>query len=148
MYCITVATSERETLVNITPDVRRLIREKPWRSGAAVLFCPHTTCGLTINEGADPDVVRDMLRFFSEAVPQRNNWRHAEGNSDAHIKSSLLGSSLLLLIEDGDLCLGIWQSIYLYESDGPRTRNLWLQWLPAEAERSPNHTSPHTPDKP
>ena len=147
MYRMTIVTSERETLVDITQDVRRLVRENSWRSGAAVLFCPHSTCGLTINEGADPDVVRDMLRFLSEAVPRRNNWRHAEGNSDAHIKSSLLGSSLMVLIEGGSLCLGTWQSIYLYEGDGPRTRNLWIQWLPAEVKPSPDHTSTRTSDK-
>ncbi len=130
MHTLTFATEAREQFVDITEHVRHFVRATGWRTGVVVLFCPHTTCGLTINEGADPDVTRDMLRFFSEAVPADNAWRHAEGNSAAHIKSSLLGASLFLPVESGEVRLGTWQSLYLYEGDGPRTRSLWVQWLP------------------
>ena len=108
-----------------------MIREKGWRHGVAALFCPHTTCGLTINEGADPDVRRDMTAFFSRLIPYRGEWRHGEGNSDAHIKASLMGPSLFVIVEDGEPRLGTWQSVYLYEGDGPRSRSIWVQWLPA-----------------
>ena len=123
-------------MVDITADLRTLVRRKAadghWRSGALALFCPHTTCGLTVNEGADPDVRRDMLTFFNQLAPEDADYRHAEGNSDAHIKATLHGPSLLLLVEEGELRLGTWQSVYLCEGDGPRRRTLWLQWLRAE----------------
>ncbi len=124
-----ISTRSREEMVDITERVRAVVREKGWKDGAVALFCPHTTCGLTINEGADPDVRRDMTAFFGKLIPCRGDWRHAEGNSDAHIKASIMGPSLLVLIEHGELCLGTWQSIYLYEGDGPRNRSVWLQWL-------------------
>lgn len=117
-------------MLDITDRVRAVVREKGWRRGVVALFCPHTTCGLTINEGADPDVRRDMTAFFGRLVPFGDGWRHAEGNSDAHIKASLMGPSLFVIVEDGALRLGTWQSLYLYEGDGPRTRSVWLQWLP------------------
>ena len=136
MKSITVMTECREELIDITDRIRAHIRTclPEDASGALALYCPHTTCGLTINEGADPDVARDMTAFFSRLVPHTGNYRHREGNSDAHIKACLLGSSLLVLVDNGRLLLGTWQSIYLYEGDGPRTRNLWLQWLPGEAD--------------
>ena len=113
------------------------IRQQGRRNGALLLFSPHTTCGLTINEGADPDVRRDMVRFFSAMVPQDADFDHAEGNSDAHIKTTLHGPSLMLIVEDGQLQLGRWQSIYLCEGDGPRQRTLWAQWLPGEDSTRP-----------
>lgn len=128
-----VATRNREEMVDITEYIRAVIREKGWKNGAVALFCPHTTCGLTINEGADPDVRRDMTAFWGKLIPYRSGWRHAEGNSDAHIKASIMGASLLVPIEQGELCLGTWQSLYLYEGDGPRKRYVWLQWLAGEA---------------
>lgn len=93
------------------------------------MFCAHTTCGLTINEGADPDVKLDLVRFFREIAPREHAWRHQEGNTDAHIRSSLLGVSIVIPLNDSELALGRWQSVYLYEGDGPRKRTLWLQWL-------------------
>ena len=129
MQQITLATPCRETLVDITGQVRDLVRSQGWQDGVLVLFCPHTTCGLTINEGADPDVARDMVAFLHRLVPKNANFAHAEGNADAHIKASLFGSSLHLLLEKGVLCLGTWQAVYLYEGDGPRTRTLWASWL-------------------
>lgn len=92
MEICTVATRSREEMVDITGHVCAVIREKGWRRGVAALFCPHTTCGLTINEGADPDVRRDMTAFFSRTIPHGGGWRHGEGNSDAHIKASLMGA--------------------------------------------------------
>ena len=91
MEICTVVTRDREEMVDITERLCAVIREKGWRHGVAALFCPHTTCGLTINEGADPDVRRDMTAFFSRIIPYRGEWRHGEGNSDAHIKASLMG---------------------------------------------------------
>lgn len=135
MLYLSVATGKRCEMRDITQDLRALVRrnavEQGWQEGALALFCPHTTCGLTINEGADPDVAHDMLDFFSKLVPESGAYRHAEGNSDAHIKASLFGASLLLLVEDGELRLGTWQAVYLCEGDGPRRRKLWAQWLPA-----------------
>lgn len=98
METCTIATRNREEMLDITDRVRAVVREKGWKRGAVALFCPHTTCGLTINEGADPDVRRDMTAFFSRLVPLRDGWRHAEGNSDAHIKASLMGPSLFVIV--------------------------------------------------
>lgn len=137
MQTLALNTCARCEMRDITPELRafteRMARERGWRRGALALFCPHTTCGLTVNEGADPDVRRDMLAFFSRLAPEHGEYHHAEGNSDAHIKASLHGPSLLLLVEDGQLRLGTWQAVYLCEGDGPRRRSLWLQWLPGEA---------------
>ena len=132
MESCTVTTRRREEMADITERLREAVRRKGWRHGALAVFCPHMTCGLTINEGADPDVRRDMTVFFAELVPFGRAWQHEEGNSDAHVKASLMGPSLLLIVEDGDIRLGTWQSVYLCEGDGPRTRSLWLQWLPGE----------------
>lgn len=131
MYTLSITTTVREQMINVTAEVEDLVRTANLHQGALVLFCPHTTCGLTINEGADPDVVRDMTAFFRRLIPHAGDYRHREGNSDAHIKASVLGCSLMILVDKGALCLGTWQSLYLYEGDGPRTRSVWLQWLPA-----------------
>ena len=102
MEICTLVTRDREEMVDITERLCAVIWEKGWRHGVAALFCPHTTCGLTINEGADPDVRRDMTAFFSRIIPHRGEWRHGEGNSDAHIKASLMGPSLFVIVEDGE----------------------------------------------
>ena len=96
-------------------------------SGTVVIFVPHTTCGLTINESADPDVAVDMKMQFSKMVPKENNFRHYEGNSDSHIKTSMVGSSETIFIEEGLLILGTWQGLFLCEFDGPRTRKVYLK---------------------
>lgn len=129
MMTLTIATSQREALMDITPAVRDMVQQQGWQNGALILFCPHTTCGLTINEGADPDVARDMTAFFRKLVPQSADFHHAEGNSDAHIKASIMGASLHLIVENGKLRLGTWQAVYLFEGDGPRKRSVWGQWL-------------------
>ena len=131
MLNLEVRTTRREEMLDITGAVAELVRRQGWGAGALMLFCTHTTCGLTINEGADPDVRRDLIRFFGEIAPQVHGWSHAEGNTDAHIRASLLGASLLVPLEQGRLCLGRWQSIYLYEGDGPRQRTLLAQMLGA-----------------
>ena len=137
MQILEIRTRARCEMYDITAHLHSRVdeaaRQHGWRRGALALFCPHTTCGLTVNEGADPDVARDMLAHFSRTVPPAGDYHHAEGNSDAHIKATLHGPSLLLLVEEGRLRLGRWQSVYLCEGDGPRRREIWLQWLPGEA---------------
>ena len=132
MQALQLTTTRREEMLDITGAVAELVRRQGWEGGAVHLFCPHTTCGLTINEDADPDVKRDLIRFFNEIAPHSHGWSHAEGNTDAHIRASLLGASLLVPLEGGRLALGRWQSIYLYEGDGPRMRTVLAQLLAAE----------------
>jgi secondary thiamine-phosphate synthase enzyme len=123
-----IRTRERNEFVDITDRVRQALRRAGVRQGVCVVYCPHTTAAVTINENADPDVVHDMLAWLNRTIPQQlPGFRHAEGNSDAHIKSSLVGSSVTLLIEDGDLVLGRWQGVYFCEFDGPRTRSVRVQ---------------------
>ena len=122
-------TPRREALVRITPALTELVTAKGWRDGAMVVFCPHTTAGLTVNEDADPDVAADMVDIMARLVPRDPNYRHAEGNSDAHVKTTLVGPSLTLIVAGGRIQLGTWQGVYLCEWDGPRTRKIWVQWL-------------------
>jgi secondary thiamine-phosphate synthase enzyme len=124
---ISVRTPEREVLVDISERVRTAVNQAhPRFSGVITVFVPHTTAGVTINEGADPSVVRDMVESLRRLVPREAGYRHGEGNSDAHIKASLVGSSVLVPVEQGRLRLGTWQSIYLAEFDGPRDRRVWI----------------------
>ena len=125
---INVKSKQREEMIEITPEVERLLPEKG--EGVCVLFTQHTTCGLTINENADPDVRRDMLLFLKNTIPQfYAGFRHFEHNSDAHIKSSLIGSSVTVPFEDGALLLGRWQGTYLCEFDGARDRKVLLKTI-------------------
>src|SRR6266545_2868136 len=127
-----VQTRARCELMDITPLVRSAVREAGLRDGAVLVYCPHTTAGVTIQENADPDVRRDLLLALENAVPDappRGRWLHAEGNSPAHVKAALLGSSQLVPVADGDLELGTWQGIYLCELDGPRARQVLLRFL-------------------
>jgi secondary thiamine-phosphate synthase enzyme len=124
---INIKTSRREELVDITKEVRALIATSGVVTGVAHLWSMHTTCALTVNEGADPDVRSDMTRFMRDLVPRDAAFEHAEGNSDAHVKTSLFGPGLTLLIENGEPLLGTWQSVYLAEWDGPRTRTVAVQ---------------------
>lgn len=130
MIILEVSSRNREEVIDITARVAEIVNREGYGSGAIHLYCQHTTCGLTINEGADPDVKLDLAKFFQGIAPRDNNWRHIEGNTDAHIRSSLLGVSLLVPLQEGKLCLGHWQSIYLYEGDGPRPRSILIQHLP------------------
>ena len=129
MKKLSIKTSRRIQLIDVTDLVRDLVRENGWDDGAICLFVPHTTAGITINEGADPAVRSDIEETLSQLIPYRGSYRHAEGNSDAHIKTTLTGNSSLVILEDGNLKLGTWQSIFYCEYDGPRTRSLWVQHL-------------------
>lgn len=123
---LTLRTRERSELLPITGLVAELAEQRGWRDGVVTVYVPHTTAGVTINENADPDVARDMVRFVDQMVPSMPFFRHAEGNSDAHIKASLFGSSLQVIIRGGRLWLGTWQGIYFCEFDGPRQRTVRL----------------------
>jgi secondary thiamine-phosphate synthase enzyme len=125
MYVIKVRSREREELVEFTDEVRRKLQESGARDGLCVLYVQHTTAGLTINENADPDVPRDMLLALRKLVPQHGmGFRHGEQNSDAHIKASLFGSSVVVPFQEGKLLLGRWQGIFLCEFDGGRERQV------------------------
>ena len=122
-----VSTPEREVFVDITKRVETAVAQaKPGFTGVISVFVPHTTAGVTINEGADPSVVRDIVESLSRLIPRSSSYHHSEGNSDAHIKASLMGSSVLVPVEQGRLRLGTWQSVYLAEFDGPRNRRVWI----------------------
>jgi len=121
---IRVRTREREELLDITGQVREAVRASGVADGVAHLWVLHTTCALTVNEGADPDVARDMVHALRRLVPREGDYRHGEGNSDSHVKTSLFGPGLTLLVEDGEPLLGIWQRVFLAEWDGPRTREI------------------------
>jgi len=131
MEVLQIQTGAREEMVSISKPLRRLVSEKGWSDGALFLHCPHTTGAMTINEGADPDVMRDIIVNMSKLVPFRGDYHHAEGNSDAHIKSSMFGCDQMVLIENAELQLGTWQKIFFCEFDGPRTRKLWVKFMPS-----------------
>ncbi len=118
-----IVTKKREELVDITSQVQQLISSSSISTGLCVLYCPHTTAALTINEGADPDVAKDIVKGFAKLVPRDWPFAHMEGNSDAHLKASMIGPSLTVLIEGGKLVLGTWQRIFFCEFDGPRSRS-------------------------
>ncbi len=121
----TIQTSRRNEFIDITAQIQDLVGEVS--EGVATVFVPHTTTGITINENADPAVPRDILKKLEELIPQQGNYSHMEGNSDAHIKASLLGSSVRVIIKDGQLLFGTWQAIFFCEFDGPRTRKFYVQ---------------------
>ena len=124
--------NKAQTMVDITNIIEEDIRNSNVRDGIAVVYCPHTTAGITINENADPDVVRDLIYGFEKAYPSNdNNYRHFEGNSHAHLKSSTIGASQTLIIDDGKLILGRWQDIYFCEFDGPRNRTFYVKVIEA-----------------
>lgn len=126
MKTVHISTSKRCEFIDITHTVREYIRESGIENGAVIVFIPHTTAGVTINENADPDVIRDLLFALDRAVPD-TGFTHGEGNSDAHTKALLTGFSLNVIIEKGNLMLGTWQSIYFCEYDGARNRKIYLQ---------------------
>lgn len=122
-----IRTSRQDEMINITELVRQDVQKSGVTDGAVIVFVPHTTAGVTINENADPDVVYDMLSILKKISPESNSYRHAEGNSHAHVKASLMGSSCTVIIENGQLRLGTWQGIYFCEFDGPRSRKLYTK---------------------
>ncbi len=128
----TVPTSSHMHLLDITSEVQTKIEKSGIKEGICSLYNPHTTAGLTINEGADPDVCTDIINGLREMVPMHFPFRHQEGNSPSHIMASLMGSSLTIFIENGRLQLGTWQKIYFCEFDGPRTRKIHWRLLAAD----------------
>lgn len=127
MHTINVKTKSRFDIVDITSDVQKCINEEKIQSGIAVIFVPHTTAAVGINENADPDVVFDIKKAFNKLVPQHDNYEHSEGNSQAHVLSSLVAPSLTVIIENSKIVLGTWQDIYFFEFDGPRSRKVYVQ---------------------
>jgi len=124
-----VRTSAGAEMADITREVQGIVRENGLESGVCHVFLPHTTCGLAINENADPDVKHDIMAKLGESFSPDFPYRHAEGNSPAHIKSVLVGSSLTVFVEEGGLQLGTWQGLYLCEYDGPRLREVWVKLI-------------------
>jgi len=133
MKKFTVRTNARAEMLDITDRIRALLKESRIKSGICQVFVPHTTAAITINENADPDVPRDILMELDKIVPLNNHYRHTEGNSAAHIKASIIGASETVFIEDGDLVLGTWQSVFFCEFDGPRTRQVIVRLIPLES---------------
>lgn len=116
-------------MIDITDDISKILKSKGVRDGICLIYSPHTTAGVTINEGADPSVRKDILNQLNEIIPFNKRYYHSEGNSDAHIKTSLIGVSELVIIEEGRLCLGTWQTIYFCEFDGPRNRKVYVKLI-------------------
>ena len=127
MKTFSITTSERVDLIEITSQVAQEVTKSGVVTGTVTTFVPHTTCGITINESADPDVARDIKMHLTKLVPQDGAFRHYEGNSDSHIKTSMIGSSENIFIENGKLVLGMWQGIFLCDFDGPRTRKVYMK---------------------
>lgn len=124
---INIRTKAPVEMVDITASVRKAVTDENVQSGYCIVFTPHTTAAVTINENADPDVCRDIICALEKAVPQSPHFRHGEGNSPAHVKSSLLGASEIVLIENGRLVLGTWQAVFFCEFDGPRSRRVIIK---------------------
>lgn len=124
---ITVQSKSRTAFIDITPVVQQFVTGKNIKNGVVTVFVPHTTAGITINENADPAVTADMETVLDRMVPWSGGYLHREGNTAAHVKASLTGSSVQVIVQDSKIQLGIWQSIYFCEFDGPRTRNVWLK---------------------
>ncbi len=129
MYEIEIHTHERQGFYDLTSRLQALVRESGVVNGVCFVFCPHTTAGVTLNENWDPDVQHDMGMALDAAVPPRAGFRHGEGNSPAHVKSSLMGAGQFVLVQEGRLRLGRWQGVYLAEFDGPRRRRVWVQLI-------------------
>ena len=124
---LSVKTLKREILLELTGKIRKIVKESNVKEGVCRIFVPHTTAGITINENADPAVMKDIVNFLGKLIPRSSNFSHLEGNSDAHIKSSLTGPSLDILIHENNIVLGTWQGIMFAEYDGPRNRSVYIQ---------------------
>ncbi|MFA6241766.1 MAG: secondary thiamine-phosphate synthase enzyme YjbQ [Candidatus Hydrogenedentales bacterium] len=127
-----IRTTSHCQFVNIDRQVQRAVDEANVKDGVCVVFVPHTTAGITINENADPDVVADMKTILERVVPWEGGYAHAEGNAAAHVKASMMGASQHVIIKGGRIQLGTWQSLYFCEFDGPRSRKVWVQILRSE----------------
>ncbi len=129
MWEINVSSKKRNEMIDITYDVQKLIDAENLTEGHLLIYVPHTTAGITINEGADPSVQRDIIETLKKLVPENAGYMHLEGNSDAHIKASLLGSSVTVIIKNKKLVLGTWQHIFFFEGDGPRNRKVYIDMV-------------------
>ena len=129
MIAVSVKSSDRTEMIDITGNVQREIERAAFEDGLCVVYVPHTTAAVTINEGADPAVKSDILMELDKAIPLQDGYRHMEGNSAAHIKTSLIGPEQLILVEDGKLVLGTWQRLFFCEFDGPRNRKLYIKLI-------------------
>jgi len=123
---VSVRTNSRIGMIDITSKIRNAVEELEIQNGVCTIYCPHTTAAITINENADPDVVSDILMKLNKLVPYQEGYSHMEGNADAHIKSTLVGCSEQVIVENGRLQLGTWQGIFFFEFDGPRNRRVWV----------------------
>ncbi len=129
MIKISIKTNRRTEVIDITKIVQDEIEKLNVRDGIVLIYVPHTTAGISINEGYDPAVGEDILNFLNKNIPKDGNYKHLEGNADAHIKSSLIGSSVMVILEDGKIKIGRWQGILFFEFDGPRTREIWIKLI-------------------
>lgn len=129
MHVLQLKTQRRQELQEITKQIQQAVHALGLREGAALVYVPHTTAGLVVNENADPSVAEDLLAYLERLAPTVGSYRHSEGNSAAHIKSALTGVSLLVPVSTGELVLGTWQGIFFAEFDGPRSRQVWVQVL-------------------
>ncbi|NLO90024.1 MAG: YjbQ family protein [Clostridia bacterium] len=127
MYELEIKTSKKEEFIDITGKVQEVVYKSGIKNGLCGVFVPHTTCALMVNENADPDVARDISYMLKKLVPDHMEYQHREGNSPAHIKSTLVGSSKHFIVSGGSIVLGTWQGIFLVEFDGPRTRRVWVE---------------------
>jgi len=130
MEIIRISSTKREEIIDITGEVRAIVRNSKVRSGIAVIYVPHTTAAVTINENADPSVKRDIINTLYKLIPENDRYAHLEGNADAHIKASVVGSSRIVIIEDGEIQLGTWQGVFFMEFDGPRIREVFVEIIP------------------
>ena len=128
METLEISTDKNKQMVNLDHKIKAILQDQNWQNGVLTVFVPHTTAGVTINENADPDVEKDILSFCQNLVPRNWGFDHAEGNSDAHILSSFFSSSLQVIVENGIMMLGTWQSIFFCEFDGPRKRKILLEF--------------------
>ncbi len=126
-----VPTGSRTELIDITSSIQNKLDSMNMESGLLFIYCPHTTGAVTINEGADPAVRADIINVLNKVIPWHFDYKHLEGNSPAHIKASLIGESVHVIVENRQLCLGTWQRIFFCEFDGPRRRKLWIKALPS-----------------
>ncbi len=129
LLVLTVKTNSRNEMIDITYEVENYLKENNFQNGVLTIFVPHTTAAVTINENADPSVKRDILSYLSKLIPQNAGFTHMEGNSDSHIKSTLVSPSLTVIVENGKIVLGTWQSIFFCEFDGPRARKVYLKFI-------------------
>ncbi len=127
VYTFGVKTGQQTAMIEITSEVKKLVKDSGVKNGICVIYVPHTTAGISISENADPDVIRDFMMEMDKLIPLSDGYHHREGNSAAHIKSSMMGFSQTIIVEDGKLLMGTWQGIYFMEFDGPRIRKIYVK---------------------